>query len=163
MAATDQHGAAEAAAAREAVDPGDRIAVALVLLVHERHQLVEVGAALRVGPDAAGLDRQQLQGRLGDDAREAEAARGRPELVGSVVGCQAEVLAGRGAQLHGQDVVAEAAVAVVVLAVDVAGDRSADGDVARAGRDRHEPSEGHDQSHQRVEVEAGVDGDGARA
>ena len=53
------------------------------------------------------------------------------------------------------DVVAPRAALVVVLAVDVGGDRSADGHVAGAGGDRHEEAAGHEVAHQRVDAGAG--------
>ena len=49
--------------------------------------------------------------------------------------------------------------AVVVLAVDVAGDRAADGDLPGAGQHRHPQAERQCGPHQRVEVHAGVDVD----
>ncbi len=63
---------------------------------------------------------------------------------------------------HPQHVVADRAVDVVVLAVDVGCDRAADRDVARARRDRHEEASGHDQAEQLVETRPGTDRDGAR-
>ena len=48
----------------------------------------------------------------------------------------------RAAACSARTCVAERAVDVVVLAVDVAGDRAADGDEAGARRDRHEPARG---------------------
>ena len=46
---------------------------------------------------------------------------------------------------------------MVVLAVDVGSDRSADGDVARAGRHRHEPAHRDDIAEHRVERDTGFD------
>ena len=67
----------------------------------------------------------------------------------------------RRVQREGLDVVGEAAVDVVVLAVHVGRDRAADGDLARARGDRHEPAEGDHRAHERVEADAGVDPDDA--
>src|SRR5581483_6878354 len=53
------------------------------------------------------------------------------------------------------------AVVVVVLAVDVGGDGSAAGVLARAVRHRYEPTQRHDRAHQVVEADAGVEGDDA--
>ena len=75
------------------------------------------------------------------------------------VGGQVADLAVGGQQVHRADVVAEAARAVVVLAVDVAGDRAADGDLAGAGQHRHPQPERQRGPHQLVEVHAGVDVD----
>ena len=58
-------------------------------------------------------------------------------------------------------VAAERAVDVVVLAVDVAGDRPADGDEPGAGGDGHEEAAGHDHPQQVVDADPGADGDGA--
>ena len=60
-------------------------------------------------------------------------------------------------QLHRPDVVAEAARAVVVLAVDVAGDRAADGDLPGARQHRHPQPERQRRLHQLIEADAGVD------
>ena len=55
------------------------------------------------------------------------------------------------------DVVGEAAVEVVALAVHVGGDRAADGDLSSARRDVHEPAERDHRAHDRLEAHAGVD------
>ena len=62
-----------------------------------------------------------------------------------------------GQQLHRPDVVAEAARAVVVLAVDVGGDGAADGDLPGAGQHRHPQPERQRGPHQLIEVDAGVE------
>ena len=62
-------------------------------------------------------------------------------------------------QVHRPHVVAEAAGAVVVLAVDVAGDGAADGDLTGAGQHRDPQAERQRGTHQLVEVHAGVDVD----
>ena len=59
-------------------------------------------------------------------------------------------------QLHRGDVVAEAARAVVVLAVDVARDRAADGDLPGARQHRNPQTEWQRRFHQLVEAHAGV-------
>ena len=68
-------------------------------------------------------------------------------------------LAVGGEQVHRPDVVAETARAVVVLAVDVAGDGAADGDLAGAGQHGHPQPERQRRLHQLVEVHARVDVD----
>ena len=55
----------------------------------------------------------------------------------------------------------EGSISVVVLTVDVAGDRSADGDESGSGCHRHEPTLRNDASQQRVETDSGTDGDRA--
>ncbi len=62
-----------------------------------------------------------------------------------------------GQQVHRAHMVAEAARAVVVLAVDVGGDRAADGDLPGARQHRHPQPERQRRLHQLVEVDAGVD------
>ena len=57
---------------------------------------------------------------------------------------------------HRPQVVAERTVDVVVLAVDVAGDRPAERHEAGAGRDRHEEALRHQMAQQVVEADAGV-------
>ena len=56
-----------------------------------------------------------------------------------------------------RDVVGDAAVDVVVLAVHVGRQRAADGHEPGARRDGHEPAEWQQHPHQRVEAHAGVD------
>ena len=63
-------------------------------------------------------------------------------------------LAVGGQQVHRPHVVAEAARAVVVLAVDVAGDGAADGDLPGAGQHRNPQPERQRGPHQLVEVDA---------
>ena len=76
--------------------------------------------------------RLQPDGGVEHDAREAHAAGGGPEQVGILARRDPLLAAGRRDDRHGRDVVAPRAGAVVVLAVDVAGDGAADGDLARA-------------------------------
>src|SRR4051794_2170215 len=54
---------------------------------------------------------------------------------------------------------ADGAVDVMVLAVDVAGDRSPDRHEARARCDRHEEPSRHDDPQQLVDADAGANGD----
>ena len=60
------------------------------------------------------------------------------------------------------DVPGEAAVAMVVLPVDVRGDGASDGDVAGAGCHRHEPAGRNEVPHQVVQADAPTDLDRAR-
>ncbi len=55
--------------------------------------------------------------------------------------------------------ITEAARAVMVLAVDVAGDGPADGDLAGARQHRHPEAERQCRPHQLIEVHTGVDVD----
>ena len=83
-----EHRSSELLATRETVDPRDRVPVAVVALEHARHAVVDVGRAFGVDVDVRGLDRLELERRLGHDAGQAHAARGRPE--GVVVGRDGE-------------------------------------------------------------------------
>ena len=79
---------------------------------------------------------------------------------GSDVGCDRDD-AFRRVQHERLDVVGDAAVDVVVLPVDVGGERAADGDEPRARGDRHEEAERQHEPHEGVEADAGGDADGA--
>jgi hypothetical protein len=149
--------APEAGAGREAVDPRHRVPVGGVAGLEVGHAGVEVGRPPAVDHHARRRDRPHPQRRLDDDACEAEPAGGGPERV--VVRRELEPAPVGQVEHHRLDVVAEAAVVVVVLAVDVAGDGAAHGDVARARGDRHEEAERHEGPHQRVEADPGGDGD----
>ena len=148
--------APQVGAAGHAVDPGDRVAVALVALGHRGHHRVEVGVALGVDQDPVGLDGDQAQGEPGDDAGQAHPADGRPEEVGVGVGPDGH-RAGRGDQSQAGHVRSERPVDVVVLAVHVGGDGPAEGDAPGPGRDRDEPALGHAQGEEVVVGVAGAD------
>ena len=140
VVAPGEHRAAEAAARRLAVDPGHRVPVAVVTVQHLVHDVVEVDGPLGVDQHVAGLHRDHLQGGVGHDPGEAHAAGRGPEEIGVRVGGDG-VGPGRGDQGHRHDVRAEAAVDVVVLAVDVGGDRPADRHQAGARGHGYEPAE----------------------
>ena len=95
-----------------------------------------------------------------DHAGESHAADGRPEHVGRPVGGHRERLATAGEQRDRQHLVAERPVPVVPFAVDVARDRTADGDEARPGRDQ-EPAPGHEPVHEVLQARPGARGDDA--
>src|SRR5665647_2565377 len=87
------------------------------------------------------LDPVESQRGPQDDSSQARSADGRPEnrgvrIVGGPVGSEFEDAPVGDEQLHRLHVVAEAAGTVVVLAVDVARDRSADRYLTRAGKYR---------------------------
>ena len=85
-------------------------------------------------------------------------ADGGPEQLGlgAVRGQRADG-AVRGDQVHRQHVVAEAALGVVVLAVDVRADRAADRDLPGSRQHRHPPAERQGGPHERVQADAAVD------
>jgi hypothetical protein len=123
------------------------------------HQVVEVAGALGVDPHQRGLHRLEPHGRGEDHPGQAHPAGGGVEQIGAARD-DPDPAVGR-QQLQGDHVPRERARDVVVLAVDVGADRPADGDVARAGGDRHEPAERQQQAHQRVQGDARVAEHGA--
>jgi hypothetical protein len=157
-----QHGATERGAACEQVDPCDRVAVVGVARRHPLEQCIEVGQPLRVDEAAAGLDRQQPQRDLGDDAGQAHTADRRPPQVGLGVGGDRPRSTVGGDDRQVDQMVAERSVAMVVLAMDVAGHGAADGDEAGPRGHGHEEAAGDDVAHQLVEADAGADTDDAR-
>ena len=101
--------------------------------------------------------------RRHDHAGQAHAADGGPEQLGlgAVRRQRADLAVGR-RQVHRPDVVAEAALGVVVLAVDVGADRAADRDLAGARQHRHPPAERQGGAHQGVQADPAVDDRDAR-
>ena len=131
VVAAEQHRPAQGSAARHAVDPRARVAVVGVAGAHAVHDVVEVPCPLGVDPHEHRLDREEAHRHLGHDPGEAHPAGRRPEQLGVAVG--ADLLdALRRVQRRRLHVVGEAALDVVVLAVDVGGERSAHRHEARA-------------------------------
>ena len=107
--------------------------------------------------------RLQLDRRRDDHAGQPHAADGGPEQLGlGPSGVSVRTVAVRGDQVHRQHVVAEAALGVVVLAVDVRADRAADRDLPGARQHRHPPAERQGGPHERVQADAAVDDRDAR-
>ncbi len=150
----------ERRAPSDAVDPRDRIAVVGVALEHARHHGVEVGAALVGGAEQRRLHPEQPEDHLGDDAGEPHGAGGAPEELRVGVGRDGHDSLGR-VQHERLDVVGDAAFDVVVLPVDVGGERTAHGDEPRPGGDGDEEAEREDEAQERVEADAGGDAHGA--
>ena len=155
MVAADQHRAPEAATAREAVDPGHRVAVLVVARRHTRHRVVEVPGALAVHGHVGGLDPQEPQPRGQHDPGEPHPAGRRIEQL--VAAREPNSLARGCQELEPDHVVAEGAVAVMVLPVHVCGDRAADRDVPGTRRDRHEEAHRDEQLHELLDAHPGVD------
>ncbi len=130
VVAPGQHRPAEGPAPGQAVDPGHRVAVAVVARLHAGQGVVEVGGPFGVDPDARRLDRGEPQRGRGHDPGQAHPAGGGPEqvpafgVVGVALGVEVEP-SGRGGQRQRRDVLGEAPVPMVVLAVDVGGDGAA--------------------------------------
>ena len=156
-----QHAPSEVAAGRKQVEPGHRVAEVGVVLRHARHDLVEVVDPPRVDRHQAGVDRDQPERRIEDHTGQPHPADGRPEQLRVAV--RTDLDDGRVGQHQPQpgDLIAERPVEVVVLAVDVAGDRPTDRDEARARGDGHEPTARHDDVEQVVEADPGRHGHGA--
>ena len=158
VVASGQDRAPEGPATRKAVDPGDRVLVEVVATFHARQDVVEVVGPLGVHPHARRLDRQHAHGGIEHDAGQAEPAGGGPEQLGVVVGSH-PALTGRGGEGERAHVRREAAVAVVVLAVDVGRHGTPDGHEACPRGDGHEPPTRQEDLHEGVEADAGVDRD----
>ena len=113
------------------------------------------GHALGVDRHVRGVDRLQLQRRLGDDPGEPHPAGRCREDIRIRVGPDRQHAVRRSDELHLLDVVAERTVAE--LAVDVGGDGPADGHEPGARHDHREPSEGYQRAQQQVEAHTGLD------
>jgi len=99
-----------------------------------------------INPDSIGW---QPEGRLDNRAGQTHSADRRPVEIALRCGADVEPSA-CGDERELFDVGAERTVSMVVLTVHVRRNRAADGDVARAGRDRNEPSGWNDEREQCV-------------
>ena len=151
VVAPGQHRPAKPLAGGLAVDPRHRVAVVVVAPEHLVHDVVEVFGPFGVDQDVARLHRDQLHGGFGDDPREAHPAGRGPEEFGIGGGRHLD-RADRRHQGHGEHVRAETSVHVVVLAVDVRRNGSADGHKPGARCDRNEPTEGNQAFHQGLQA-----------
>ena len=153
--AAGQHRPPQPAPPGDGVDPGHRVGGGGVGLAHRGHQRREVVVPVGVDADPSGLDRDRPERRRGEDPGQPHAADGRPEQLRVVVGADDLRRAVGGDQVGRDDVGAEGAGPMVALAVHVAGDRAADGDVPGPRGDREEPARGQQQPHQVVQGGAG--------
>ncbi len=142
MVAAGEHAATELASLGHQVDPGDAVAIVVVALAHCREQGIEIGKALSVHRHLAGLDRYQAECGFEDHAGEAHPANRRPEQFGIRFGPDDHLRPVGQEQGEGLDMVAEGTLDMVVLTVDIAGDRPTDGHEAGSGGDRNEPAPG---------------------
>ena len=134
------------------------MSLALVGEVEELVDAVELDAFV---VDLAGDDGLEAEGGPGDEAGEAEAADGGGVEVG-VFGGGAEQAGAVGAdELELGDVAAEGSGDVVVFAVDVVGDCSAEGYVFCAGGDGEEEAAGDGEVEDLREGDAGFGGEEA--
>ncbi len=159
MVAAREYRAPGGRAARQQVDPRDRVAVVVVAGDQACQQVVEVPRALGVDRHQRGFHRLEPDRRRQDHTGQAHAAGGRVEQGGAAAD-HADVAVG-GEELQRQHVPGEGARDVVVLAVDVGPDRAADGDMAGAGRHRYEPAERQQHLHQSVQGDPRVAQHGA--
>ncbi len=156
--ATRQDAAPEAPARGHRVDPGDRVPVVAVALVHHRQEVLEVRRPLGVDGAATRLDRQQADRGIEDHAGEAHPTDRRPEQLSALVRSRLDDRAVGEEQCQAGHVGPERSVDVVVLAVDVAGDGPADGDEAGPRGHRHEEAPRDEDLEQLVEADARRDG-----
>ena len=145
MVGPHQHRPAQVGALRKAVHPRHRVLMPLVGLGHGLKRGVDVGQPDVVGHDVRALDWLQPYARRQDEPRQTDAAHGRPEDVGVLVTRARQDLAVRRHQLEILDELAECAVSMMVLAVDVIGDRAADRD--ELGPWKHRREEAPRQEH----------------
>ncbi len=156
-----QHRPPQTSAAGERVDPGHGVGGGSVGLAHRRHQLGQVADPVGVHLHPPGRDRQHVQDRLDDDPGEPHATDGCPEQLGVLVGTDGAASAVAEDDVQRPDVLAEAADAMVVLAVDVGCDGAADGHEARPRSHHHEEPPRKEVPHQLVQVGPGGDAHGA--
>src|SRR5665213_368010 len=116
------------------VDPAHGVLHILRLLV-ERKKFVDAVELRSLVVDHAADDRSQPYLRPANDARQPEPANRRAEVIGILRWRAEAARAVRAHQLKPHDMTAERAGVVVVLAVDVVGDRAAERDVFRPRSD----------------------------
>ena len=137
------YAASHARPAGEAVEPGNRVA-RLLMRFEQLEALVESGGGLRAGDHHGTRDRDELQLGFENDSGQAHAAAGGPEqfrVVGRAAAHDFAVGQHQGQFTH---MLTETAVPVMVLAMDVRRDRTADTDHGGARQNRQEPASGHD-------------------
>jgi hypothetical protein len=123
---TSQHAAPECGAARQQVDPRHRVAVGCIAVRHQGQEVVEVVGTFGVDRHPARLDRHHGERRLEHDPRQPHPADCRPEQLRLPIWSDHHRRGVGEQQCQGAHVRSERAVDVMILAVDVAGDRSAD-------------------------------------
>ncbi len=157
-----QDRAPERSAPRQPVDPRDRVPVAVVPRRHACHDVVQICGPLRVDPHARGLDRQQSERGARDHTREPHPAHGPGERVRIARDRHRSVGTVCRHEIECEDVVADPAIDVMVLAMHVVRDRASERDEAGTGRDGQEPSARHDAAQDGVERRSGERGDRPR-
>ena len=145
--------AAERAAFRQAIDPGDRVGP-IAARLRGAEEAVEVAQAFGLDDEVGRGDPRELQIDPDDDAGQPEAADRRAEKLGTVSGADLDGGAVAPEQSEPQDVAAEGAGAVMVLAVDVVRDRAPERHEFGAGRHRHEPAARYGERQQRPDRQA---------
>ena len=161
MVATRENRPIATVSVADTVEPGDAVTVADVGFDHGRYQVIEPGEPLGVHPHPRRLDRNQPQDGADNDTGEAHTTGCGPEQLWVSIRGDGDH-ATRRDEGHLHDVPDEAAVAMMVLSVDVCGDGTADGDIAGSGRHRYEPARGDETPHQIMQAHAPADLDRSR-
>ena len=133
-----QNSATHVGAARHAVNPSDRVAIALVAFGHGRHDGVEVSEAVGVDQYLVGFDLQHLDGDRRHHAREPHAAHRGPKEFGVGGRRDRERSTGRH-ETKFEHVTRERTIDVVILAVHVSRHGTAHRHLTRTGSDGHKP------------------------
>ena len=142
MFATVEHRAPQIAAARHCVDPGHRIGPAARGLEGLDRSL-QGGRENGLLAHPSGLYRAHLQGKAPNDTGQPHAADGRLEEFCMLGGTAAAGLAPVVGDIEPEQVIAETAVDMMVLAVHIRRRRAAQGGETGARGDRHEPALRH--------------------
>ena len=157
--AARQNAATEMTPRGHQIDPRHRVAIAIIAFLHQRHHVIKVVRSRGVDNALAGLDRDHVDRDIEDHTREPHAADRCPEQVGAESRAQLGDAAVGEQHRDATHVVTERAFEVMVLAVDIAGYCTANGDETRARRNRHEETLRHKHPQQIVDAHASANSD----
>ena len=151
--------ATERTSGAQTVDPCDGVAVAAVVRLQGGHQRVEVACPCRLDLEERGTRGDEVERDLGDQSGEPHPPhRGDEQWV-----IWGEPVDGRigGHERQPGHVLPDAPIVMMVLPVDISGDRTAERHHASPRGDGDEPAEGNGPPKQRIDAHPGLGADHA--
>ncbi len=144
-----------------AVDPCHGESVVVVSRLHGGHGVVKAVKPFGINLHPCRLDSLESECGFHYDARQSHTAGRGPEKIGVVIRADGDT-PDRGDQRKRCDVGAEAAIAVVILAVHIGRDRPTHGDLPGPGRHRNEPAAWKRRADECIETHASTHFDQSR-